>query len=206
MQKCITFLKLIKKKQVYSDLELIMIFGNLTIYKKILMYFLLGSDVHRDYEIFNKINLDLRFIFLTKRGKNLVQKKNYSVLGGSKNEPLISDETIRDYYNKSKIVVVSLHDTYQPSGYSVTLQAMACGKPVILTKIKGLWDEDVFKDRKNIFFVPPNNPIKLSEAIQTLMSNDKLRNEIGNKALIDSRNFFSLNRMNEDFLKLTKIF
>ena len=73
--------------------------------------FSLGSDVHRDYEIFNKINLDLRFIFLTKRGKNLVQKKNYSVLGGSKNEPLISDETIRDYYNKSKIVVVSLHDT-----------------------------------------------------------------------------------------------
>ena len=67
---------------------------------------------------------------------------------------------------------------------------MACGKPVILTKIKGLWDEDVFKDRKNIFFVPPNNPIKLSEAIQTLMSNDKLRNKIGNKALIDSRNFF----------------
>ena len=74
MQKCITFFEIDKKKQVYSDLELIMIFGNLTIYKNIDV-FSLGSDVHRDYEIFNKINLDLKFIFLTKRGKNLVQKK-----------------------------------------------------------------------------------------------------------------------------------
>ena len=132
------FLELMKEKQVYLDLELIIIFWKPIDLQKNIDVFSLGSDVHRNYEIFNKINLDLKFLFLTKRGKNLVKKKNYSLLGGSKNEPLISDKEIRDFYSKSKIVVVSLHDTYQPSGQSVTLQAMACGKPVILTKIRSL--------------------------------------------------------------------
>ena len=206
MQKSISFFEIDEKKTSLFRFGIDHNFWKQSNFKTEIDVFSLGSDVHRDYEIFNKIDLNLKFLFLTKKGNKIIKKKNYNILGGSKNEPLVSDEKIRDYYNKSKIVVVSLHDTYQPSGYSVTLQAMACGKPVILTKIKGLWDSKVFKDRENIFFVPPNDPSKLSEAIQILISNKKLRDKIGNNALNASKDFFSLNRMNEDFLKLTKIF
>ena len=45
-----------------------------------------------------------------------------------------------------------LKNVFQPSGYSVTLQAMACGKPVILTKTRGLWAPEIFVNFKNCIF------------------------------------------------------
>ena len=46
---------------------------------------------------------------------------------------------------------------------------MACGKPVIMTKIKGLWDQNNFKNMHNIIFVPPNNPKELEKSIKILL-------------------------------------
>ena len=56
---------------------------------------------------------------------------------------------LRRLYNSAAAVIAPLKDVHQPSGYSVTLQAMSCGKPVILSNIKGLWDRELLIDCEN---------------------------------------------------------
>ena len=67
----------------------------------------------------------------------------------------MSDQQVRDVYNKACAIVVPLKDVWQPSGYSVTLQAMSCGRPVILTKTRGLWSPNMLVDGENCLLVPP---------------------------------------------------
>ena len=164
----------------------------------------IGSDMHRNYSIFNEMRIDFNLTLITRLNVKQLSKKA-KILSGSKNEPFLTDNELRNYYNKSKIIVIPLRETLQPSGYSVALQAMACGKPVIMTKIKGLWDSQIFKNMKNIIFVPPNNPEKLYSSIRSLLNNPMHRSEISIEARKTALNYFSLERMNQDFKKLTVI-
>ena len=164
----------------------------------------IGSDMHRNYGIFNEMSIDFNLTLITKLNVKQLSKKA-EILSGSKNEPSLTDNELRNYYNASKIIVIPLRETLQPSGYSVALQAMSCGKPVIMTKIKGLWDSQIFKNMKNIVLVPPNNPEKLYSSIRLLLNNPMLRAEISIEARKTALNYFSLERMNQDFKKLTEI-
>ena len=58
---------------------------------------------------------------------------------------------------------------------------------------------------RNIVFVPPNDPKELKKAIELLLNNRKLRQEIALEARKTAINFFSLKRMNEDFNNLLNI-
>ena len=73
---------------------------------------------------------------------------------------------IRELYQDAFAVVVPLKDVFQPSGYSVTLQAMACGK-LVLTKTKGLWAPKIFKNLKNCILVSPGKPKEIEDSIKT---------------------------------------
>lgn len=164
----------------------------------------IGSDLNRNYDIYNNMNINFNLTIITRlkiKGLN----KNIKILAGSKNDPNLSNLELRDYYNSTKIVSIPVKETLQPSGYSVALQAMACGKPVIMSKIKGLWDNTILKDMRNIVFVPPNDPKELQKAIELLLNNRKLRQEIALEARKTAVNFFSLKRMNEDFNNLLNI-
>ena len=163
-----------------------------------------GSDLNRNYSIYNKMNINFNLTIIT-RLKTKGLNKNIKILSGSKNDPKLSNLELRDYYNSAKIISIPVKETLQPSGQSVALQAMACGKPVIMTKIRGLWDNTILKDMKNIIFVPPNDPKELQRAIDLLLNNRKLREEIALEARKTAVNFFSLNRMNEDFKNLSNI-
>ena len=88
---------------------------------------------------------------------------SYHKLNGS-----FTDIEIRNLYQESFAVIVPLKDVFQPSGYSVTLQAMACGKPVILTKTKGLWAPDIFKNLENCILVKPNSASQIEDSINLL--------------------------------------
>ena len=95
-------------------------------------------------------------MIVTKLKTNL-QNDNFEVVSASKNKPSFSDAELRTLYNNSKVVVVPLKQTYQPSGQSAVLQAMACGKAVILTETFGTWDINFFKHNYNIIFIKPND-------------------------------------------------
>ena len=91
----------------------------------------------------------------------------------------MSDDDIRRLYNRARAVIVPLKDVYQPSGYSVTLQAMSCGRPVVLTKTRGLWAAEHFIDGENCLLVSPGNAAALGAAIGRLTADENLRTRIG---------------------------
>lgn len=59
----------------------------------------------------------------------------------------------------------------------VNVEAMACGTPVIASDIEGI--KDIIESGKNGILVPPNDPIKLAEAIQFLLDNEDIRIKFG---------------------------
>jgi len=110
-----------------------------------------GSDLARDYNtLLNAIgNYPLQIV------------TRLPVLGRENQQVTVSsnftDIELRDLYRQARFVITPLQDVAQPSGQSATLQAMACGKAVILTETKGLWDSKRMRHLENCYFVKPND-------------------------------------------------
>ena len=112
---------------------------------------------------------------------------------------------IRDLYRNSFAIIVPLKDVYQPSGYSVTLQAMACGKPVILT-LKKFVGSNLFINFENCLLVKPYSPKDIENAIHLLQSDMDLYKKISSNAIKTVNDFFSINITNHSTLKLFNLF
>jgi D-inositol-3-phosphate glycosyltransferase len=81
---------------------------------------------------------------------------------------------LKYYYAASDVFVTT--PWYEPFGIT-PLEAMACGVPVIGSKVGGIKYSVV--DGKTGFLVPPNEPEVLAEKITRFMSNAELRNTMG---------------------------
>ncbi len=57
------------------------------------------------------------------------------------------------------------------------VEASACGIPVVATNVGGL--PEVIKDGITGIIVPPKNPVRTAEALETLITNESLRLEMG---------------------------
>lgn len=121
----------------------------------------IGNDGQRDYEaVVNLINsLDnLSFTVVSKFiDKSQITNKRCKVIQGSWNDSLLSDLDILKLYNVSRVTILPLKESLQPSGQSVALQSMACGTPVVITRTQGFWDFENFIDKKNICFTRDNS-------------------------------------------------
>jgi glycosyltransferase involved in cell wall biosynthesis len=82
-------------------------------------------------------------------------------------------------FQRAAFVVIPLHNTLQPSGQSACLQAMACGKTVILSAIDGLWDRDLMRDGVTCILVPPGDVRALREAVAALADDPQRAARIG---------------------------
>lgn len=107
----------------------------------------------------------------------------------------VSDARLRDLYRGASCVVVPLKPTYQPSGQSVTLQAMACGRPVILSKTKGIWSCETVKDRETLLLAPPGDAEELAHAIRSVMEDSLYAGNLG----ITARNAVRRHASIQDF-------
>lgn len=117
----------------------------------------------------------------------------------------MTDEDLRRLYNRSAAIIVPLKDVFQPSGYSVTLQAMSCGKPVVLSDIKGLWSRDNLKDNENCILVPPGDAAALGDAIGRLRANAELRERLGKSARETALRHFGLNVVGDATIRLARL-
>ena len=134
---------------------------------------------------FNFICISKLKILKTKKLNNL------TVIDGEWNNSVISDQKLKEYYESSFITINPLHNSFQPSGQSVSLQSMSMGTPTIISKTKGFWDYDNFVDNENIFFVDSNNPDLWVEKILHLSLNPEIINEVsyeGKKLIVDKYN------------------
>jgi len=81
------------------------------------------------------------------------------------------------YYKSADIFV--LPSLYEIFGI-VNLEAMACGLPIIATKVGGI--PDIVEDGSNGLLVPYRNPKALADAIIYLLENDDVRKKMGKKS------------------------
>jgi glycosyltransferase involved in cell wall biosynthesis len=104
---------------------------------------------------------------------------NIEVIHGDWRAQALTDEAIRELYQASRFVIVPLRDTVQPSGQSVCLQAMACGKAVIVSDIAGLWNRELMVDGETILLSPPGDIAGLRDRVMRLVTNADIARQLG---------------------------
>ncbi len=165
--------------------------------------FAAGSDPKRDYPCLLAAPYAAPTRILTRlKLPPSVSRPDMEIIRGSYHNAAVTDLMLRDFYRAAAAVVVPVRDVFQPSGYSVTLQAMACGKPVVLSRIKGLWDPEVFVSDRNCILVPPGDSEALGSAIQRLLDTPDLRSAIGQAARETAVKSFNLSRMDDGLEEL----
>lgn len=123
---------------------------------------------------------------LQQRAHTLGVDKNVLFTGGKPHEELPA------FYAASDIFVFPTCTPIECLGLSM-IQAMACGKPVVGSRINGI--PEVIVDGETGFLVKPNNADELGERITTLLSDQSLRERMGTAGRARA-----VNQFNQDIL------
>jgi glycosyltransferase involved in cell wall biosynthesis len=163
--------------------------------------FAIGNDANRDWALLAQSwTADLPRLRIVTR-KAVPSHARIDVMAGDWNQRTLSDLEIRALYQKSRFVVLPLKDTIQPAGQSACLQAMACGKAVILSAIQGLWDEELLIDGQTCLLVPPGDAAALRAAALRLAADSALAERLGQAACERVVSRFSIERIGDDMAK-----
>ena len=116
-----------------------------------------GNDGNRDFDLLIKLAENLKeFNFIVISSSESFKElslPNVKIYNGFLGSEQISDLDLKELYLDSKLSIIPLKDSYQPSGQSVALQSMSLGIPVMITKTKGFWQKNLFLNNENIIFV-----------------------------------------------------
>lgn len=138
-----------------------------------------GSDPNRDFDTLARAPLDCPVRIVTRLPVDVPSERtNVTVTRGNYADSPLSDRDLRELYRNASAVVVPIHDVFQPSGTSVSLQAMACGTPLVLTRTKGHWAPQLFVDGENCLFVPPGDSVAIADAVNQLRYDSVLRQKL----------------------------
>ncbi len=132
-----------------------------------------GNDGRRDYATLvgsARLLPEIQFTVITRLPAPNDLPVNIRWVRGDWKENAVSDEGLREAYQKAACVVVPLKESIQPSGQSVAMQAMMCGAPVVITKTQGWWGSEVIRDGKEVTLVSPANAEEMAQAIRATSS------------------------------------
>lgn len=131
---------------------------------------------------FSKIKIEDVYLILAGAGNMIPEYKNLAQnLGISEKVTFtgfIDEESLIDLYRGSYMLVLPTVTPAEGFGM-VLIEANACGKPVIGSKIGGI--KYVIKDGETGILVPPGDPEALANAMQRLLENDELAKKMGSK-------------------------
>jgi glycosyltransferase involved in cell wall biosynthesis len=168
-------------------------------------FFAIGSDPQRDYDLISRTDLPESVVIVTSLNVDGARcNPKIDIIRGSLSRSNLTDLDIRGFYRDCLAVIVPVKNIWQPSGCSVTLQAMSCGKPVIITDYKGLFDRDILKDGENCLIIPPGDPSSLRTAMLRLASDSEFRSELSAGALRTAKKYFGIARMDNKMISLVK--
>lgn len=91
----------------------------------------------------------------------------------------VSSAETREILSKAEMVVLPLRETYRASGQLALLDAMLMGKPVIVSRARGVVEPYGLENGKQVLLPPPGDVESLVKAIGKLDSNGKLRRKLG---------------------------
>ena len=164
-----------------------------------------GNDGNRNIELLLDIAKKLtnfNFIFVSQiKELQTINLDNVQLISGSWGDEKISDLKLKELYLKSRICILPLKNSTQPSGQSVGLQCMSLGIPVFISDTDGFWDKTMFKNKKEILFID-NNLDDWIRNIELYYFDELFLNTISSNAKRVVNEKFNLNEFNE---KLNKI-
>lgn len=85
----------------------------------------------------------------------------------------------------SKILVFP--SLWEALPWPALLEGLASGRPVIASDLNGM--RKIFKDKKDIFLVPPSDSKALAEAIEKILRNNKLENSLGKNGKLTAKKY-----------------
>jgi len=112
----------------------------------------------------------------------------------------IPDENLAGYYNGCKLFVLPSTDPTREGFGIVLLEAMACGRPVISTKITGVAND--ITDRGAGIVVEPENAKALAQAIRTILLDNNLADKMGaaGRSLVEEK--YSSEKIADKMIKI----
>lgn len=116
--------------------------------------------------------MDREMLRLTRLKKKLGISDLVTFLGAR------DQDTLPYYYSAAQVCVLP---SYYESFGMVALEAMACGTPVIASKVGGL--TFTVKDAVTGYLVPDGDPAALSEKLKSILTNEKVRCWMGEEAI-----------------------
>ncbi len=167
----------------------------------------IGQDLNRDYDLLAAAPGAHPTRIVTRQKVKIPAGADHvnTSVGDFFGSDAMTDEDLRRLYNRAAAVIVPLKDVFQPSGYSVTLQAMSCGKPVILSDIKGLWTRTVLRHDENCILVPPGDAAALGAAIARVRADAGLRARLGKVARETALREFGLKQVGDATVGLARL-
>ena len=155
------------------DKKIILFFGNIVAYK----------GPHILLKSFSKVKSKFKDVMLVFAGRGEMQEEltKLAVELGIKNDVLFTgyiDEKLKPFYYKSADIFCLPSITMAEAFGIVNLEAMACGIPVISSKLGGI--PDVIDDKETGLLVKPEDEDELSEAIEFLLENEATSIKMGN--------------------------
>jgi glycosyltransferase involved in cell wall biosynthesis len=103
---------------------------------------------------------------------------------------------LRALYDRSRFVVIPLFETDTDNGNTSILEAMAMGKAVICSRVRG--QRDVVQEGITGLFVPPGDIRALREAITSLWANPERAAEMGRNGRAHIEKYHALDAWVED--------
>jgi glycosyltransferase involved in cell wall biosynthesis len=98
------------------------------------------------------------------------------------------EELWKDFFPHFRFALITRSPDYFPENASIKLvEALASGKPIIATKVKGI--QSMVSEGEGVIFVEPNNIRSLTSAILNLFNDDVLSFDLSKKAVLTSDRF-----------------
>ena len=165
-----------------------------------------GNDSFRDYRFVTQLASEMQeyeFTFITSQiNKDQVISNNVKLVNGKWNKSLLTDTELKNIYESSRLTILPLKETIQPSGQSVALQSMNVGTPVLITKTSGFWDKKSYENYKNIVFIANNDINTWREAIESTYNNTKCLEKLSAFGMTTIKNNYTLKYFNDKFINI----
>ncbi len=165
-----------------------------------------GKDMGRDYVTFAEavrgLDIKVKVAALPRNFADVKDlPKNLEILG------FVPFVKLLELYKRASIIVIPTKsekhmDASDCSGQYALLDAMSLGRPIIASRRQTL--VDYFVDGEEGIIVPPEDPVKLREAIKDLLSDKAKAEGLGEKASKKAEQIFTTKRLASDLASLFK--